>query len=323
MNIKKTFIPIIVILFLGFSFISLSLLYVITPGPLSETKNVIIYKGTSTKQIATELHTQNIIRLPYFFNILAKCYALRGKYLKSGEYALTPGANPIQVLRILASGNSIIHKLKIIEGSTINDIIEKLYNEPLLTGNIEADCTEGFLMPSTYFYSFGDSRQKLLSQMKRLMSETLDELMPGLPSNSLIKTRIEVLTLASIVEKEAGSEAEKPIIAGVFYNRLKKKMKLQADPTTIYALTLGKERLDKPLTKKDLLIKSPYNTYYTSGLPPTPIACPSRSSIEAVIRPAKTDALYFVVNGSGGHNFSNNLETHNINVQKYRKSIKK
>ncbi len=323
MNIKKTFIPIIIILFLGFSFISLSLLYVITPGPLSETKNVIIYKGTSTKQIATELHTQNIIRFPYFFNMLAKAYALRGKYLKSGEYALTPGANPIQVLRILASGNSIIHKLKITEGSTINDIIEKLYNEPLLTGNIEADCTEGFLMPSTYFYSFGDSRQKLLSQMKRLMSETLDELMPSLPSNSIIKTRLEVLTLASIVEKEAGNEAEKPIVAGVFYNRLKKNMKLQADPTTIYALTLGKERLGRPLTKKDLLIKSPYNTYYNSGLPPTPIACPSRSSIEAVIKPAKTDALYFVVNGSGGHNFSSNLETHNMHVQNYRKSIKK
>lgn len=323
MKIKKTFIPLIIIVLLTLSFISLSLLYLITPGPLTATKNIIVYQGTSTKKIALNLQKEDIIRFPQFFTLLAKFYGLTGHYLKSGEYALTERITPLQILKILASGQSIIHKLKIPEGATINEIIEKLYDEELLTGDIEADCTEGFLMPSTYFYSFGDSRQKLLSQMKRLMSETLDELMPQLQANSVIKTRLEVLTLASIVEKEAGNEAEKPIVAGVFYNRLKKKMKLQADPTTIYAITLGKYKLGRTLTKQDLLIKSPYNTYHSSGLPPTPIACPSRSSIEAVIKPAKTDALYFVVNGSGGHHFSSTLEMHNMHVQNYRKSLKK
>lgn len=323
MKIKKAFIPIIILILLSVSFASLSLLYLIVPGPLGETKNILIYKGTSTKNIARNLHKEEIIRFPYFFNIITKFYGLAGKHLKSGEYALTERITPLQILEILSSGKSVIHKLTIVEGVTVHDIIEQLRSEELLTGEVEVDCTEGFLMPSTYFFSFGDSRQKILSQMKRLMSDTLDELMPQLSKDSPLKTRLDVLILASIVEKEAGNEDEKPIIAGAFINRLKKKMKLQADPTTIYALTLGKSHLNRLLTKQDLLINSPYNTYYRLGLPPTPIACPSKSSIKAVITPAKTDVLYFVTNGNRGHNFSKSLEEHNMHVRNYRKSIAK
>lgn len=323
MKIKKAFIPIIILVLLSVSFASLSLLYLIIPGPLQETKNILIYKGTSTKKIALNLHEKEMIRFPYFFNIIAKFYGAAGKHLKSGEYALTERITPLQIFKILSSGQSVIHKLTIVEGITVHDIVERLRSEELLTGDVEVDCTEGFLMPSTYFFSFGDSKQKILSQMKRMMSDTLDELMPGLAKDSPLKTRLDVLILASIVEKEAGNEAEKPIIAGVFINRLKKKMKLQADPTTIYSLTLGKSHLNRPLTKQDLLIKSPFNTYHILGLPPTPIACPSASSIKAVINPAKTDALYFVTNGNRGHNFSKSLEEHNTHVRNYRKSIAK
>ncbi len=153
------------------------------------------------------------------------------------------------------------------------------------------------------------------------MSANLDKVMQNLAPDSPLKTRLEVLTLASIIEKEAGSNAEKPIIAAVFINRLKKNMKLQADSTTIYALTEGKFKLARALTKKDLLQELPYNTYYIKGLPPGPISCPSLKSLEAVVKSAKTDALFFVVDGKGGHNFSNNLNDHNRFVETYRKSL--
>ena len=159
--------------------------------------------------------------------------------------------------------------------------------------------------------------------MKRQMSEVLDSLMPNLSVDSPLKTRLEVLTLASIVEKEALFDDEKPHIAGVFINRLKLGMKLQADPTTIYAITLGKSKLGRLLTRNDLKIQSEYNTYFTTGLPPTPIACPGIKSIEAVIRPLKTKDLYFVVDGTGRHKFSSNYEAHNKNITDYRKKVAK
>jgi UPF0755 protein len=175
-------------------------------------------------------------------------------------------------------------------------------------------------MPSTYFYSYGDQKERLIEQMRKAMTLALDEVTAKLSADSPLKSRLDVLILASIVEKETGLDSERTTIAGVFINRLKKGMKLQADPTSIYAITEGKFKLARPLTKKDLAIISPYNTYYTSGLPPGPIACPGVKSLNAVVTPAKTNALYFVVNGKGGHNFSSNLMDHNENVLKYRQS---
>ena len=176
-------------------------------------------------------------------------------------------------------------------------------------------------MPSTYFYTFQDQRNKIVATMTKLMSDTLDELMPQLSQDSPIKTREDVLILASIVEKEALFDEERPRIAAVFLNRMKKKMKLQADPTTIYAITLGKYKLGRPLTKSDLKTISKFNTYHSLGLPPTPIACPGRKSIEAVIKPLKTKDIYFVVDGTGGHKFSSTLQSHIENVNAYRKSV--
>nr|MBP7190263.1 endolytic transglycosylase MltG [Rickettsiaceae bacterium] len=261
-NLRKFFVPMAALLAITATFLSLILLYLTLSGPLDSTKNVIIYKGTSTRAISQVLKEENIIRYPSLFSILAKCYGLRGKYLKSGEYAFTARMTPLQVIDTLVSGKSVIHKFTIVPGNTIYEVIERLKEDPLLVGEIEEGFTEGFLMPSTYFYCFGDSRQKLISQMKQLMSETLDELMPKLEKGSPLKTRLEVLTLASIVEKEAMLDAEKPIIAGVFINRLKKRMKLQADPTTIYAITMGKTKLERKISKSDLATASPYNTYH-------------------------------------------------------------
>lgn len=297
------------------------LIYLIIPGPLEDKKIVIIEPRTPIKTIAHTLYTEGIINHQRSFEIIATLYSRLKNHLKSGEYEFTKHITPLQVIRILSSGKSVVHKLVIPEGTTVSEIISKLNSEPRLLGPIQENIKEGFLMPSTYFYTFRDNRSTIISQMKNLMSQTLDELLPQLSPSSPLKSRLDVLILASIVEKEAALDAEKPHIAGVFLNRLKLKMKLQADPTTIYAITMGRYKLDHPLTKAELRIKSPYNTYHTAGLPPTPISCPGRKSIEAVIKPLETKDLYFVVDGLGGHRFSSTLEQHTQNIATYKKSI--
>ena len=309
-------ISIISIILLG----HLVFIYLMLPGPLEEQKVIIIEPKTRIKDIASNLSQEGLIYNRFGFMIIAKFYSKFRSPLRSGEYEFTKHITPLQVIRILSSGKSMVHKLVIPEGSTVSEIIGKLEAEHRFIGTINENVEEGFLMPSTYFYTFRDQRSKLILHMKSLMSEALDELMPKLSPDSPIKTRLEVLTLASIVEKEAMYDDEKPRIAGVFINRLKKKMKLQADPTTIYAITLGKYKLDHPLTKSELRTNSPYNTYYAAGLPPTPIACPGRKAIEAVISPTKSTELYFVVNGAGRHNFSSTLEAHNLNIALYKKA---
>jgi UPF0755 protein len=320
LNVKKIFsyilVSIIAIVVIG----HVAFIYLIIPGPLQEEKVIIIEPRTPIKNIAKTLHKEGVVAHRRSFELLAKLYSRFKSPLKSGEYEFTKQITPLQVIRILSSGKSVIHKLVIPEGSTVGEIMSKLNAEQRLLGPIQENIEEGFLMPSTYFYTFRDNRSTIISNMKSLMSKTLDELVPKLSPSSPLKSRLDVLILASIVEKEAGQDSEKPHIAGVFINRLKIGMKLQADPTTIYAITLGKYKLDHPLTKSELRIKSPYNTYHAKGLPPTPISCPGKKSIEAVVNPLNTKDLYFVVDGKGGHRFSKTLEEHNNNISLYKKS---
>lgn len=294
--------------------------YIFVPGNLAQTKTIIIEPKLSINQIVTKLYSNKVIKYPEVFKIIAKIYSIKNP-LKSGEYIFTHNISPLQTLRVLASGKSVIHKIIVPEGTVVQEVVKKINEETRLVGEIKGIIPEGFLMPSTYFFSYGDQKERIINQMRNLMSNNLDKVMINLSPDSPLKTRLDILTLASIVEKEAGSDAEKPIIAAVFLNRLKKNMKLQADPTTIYALTEGKFKLARALTKKDLLQELPYNTYYIKRLPPGPISCPSLKSLEAVVKPAKTDALFFVVDGKGGHNFSNNLNDHNRFVEMYRKSM--
>lgn len=320
-NILKTkFFFAIVSLIIFITLLNFSIFYIFVPGSITQNKTIIIEPKSSVNQIVTKLYYNGVIKYPEIFKIVAKIYSIKNP-LKSGEYVFTPNISPFQALRILASGKSVVHKMIIYEGSVVNEIIKKISEEKRLIGEIKGIVPEGFLMPSTYFFSYGDQKEQLIDQMRNLMSANLDKVMEQLSPDSPLKSRLEVLILASIVEKEAGTNAEKPIIAAVFINRLKKNMKLQADPTTIYALTEGKFKLARPLTKKDLLQELAYNTYHIKGLPPGPICCPSLKSLEAVVKPAKTDALFFVVDGKGGHNFSNNLNDHNRFVDSYRKSL--
>lgn len=292
--------------------------YLYLSGPLEERTVVIVRKGLSIHEISQKLAQAGIIKYPRLFEIIGKIYSLKTP-LKSGEYDFTEGVSPLQVIRKLATGKSIIHTLLIPEGMMVNEIIDKINEEELLEGDVFLPIPEGYLMPSTYFYSYGDKRENIIDQMRTEMSLALDEVMQKLSPSSPLKSRMDVLILASIVEKEAGNDSERARIAGVFINRLNKKMKLQADPTSAYAVTEGKYKLARPLTKADLRTPSPYNTYFVIGLPIGPIACPGRKSLEAVVNPTKTDELYFVVNGLGGHNFSKTLDDHNNHVQNFRK----
>ncbi|MDC0864461.1 endolytic transglycosylase MltG [Rickettsiaceae bacterium] len=287
------------------------------PGELNEEKVIVIKSGMTIGEISSLLLDEKVIKHDQVFEIVSHIYSYYSP-LKSGEYKLTKHITPYQVMRKLAIGKSVIHRLFIPEGSTVHEIIDILNNNERLIGKISRIIPEGYLMPSTYHYSYGDQREHIISQMRKNMSTTLSKVMLKLPLTSPLKTRKDILTLASIIEKEAGNNEEKSKVAAVFINRLKKGMKLQADPTTIYAITEGKYKLERPLNRKDLNIKSPYNTYYIYGLPKGPISCPSKTSLEATINPAKIDDLYFVVNGCGGHNFSKTLKEHNSNIQKFK-----
>ncbi|WP_410521197.1 endolytic transglycosylase MltG [Candidatus Tisiphia endosymbiont of Ditula angustiorana] len=319
LKIKIVFVTITLILLI--SGINFCIFYLFVPGLLAESKTLIIKPKLSINQITTILNDNKIIKYPYLFAFLTKMYSLKHP-IKSGEYIFTQNISPMQTLKILSNGKSIIHKMIIPEGMRVHEIIQKINNEERLIGEILGTIPEGFLMPSTYFFSYGDQKEQIIDKMRKLMSLQLDKVMAKLSPNSPLKTRLDVLILASIVEKEASLDAEKPLIAAVFLNRLTKHMKLQADPTTIYAITLGKDKLARRLTKKDLAIQSPYNTYYVFNLPPGAISCPGVKSLEAVVNPATIDSLYFVVNIKGGHNFSNNLNDHNKYVEIYRKNLK-
>ena len=316
MRIQYSFLILLCVVLISFT--NLGILYLFVPGSLQNIETLIIEPKLSVKQISNKLAKHNIINKPLLFEFITKIYSLRYT-IKSGEYRFTTQISPLQVLNILSSGKSVIHKFTVPEGSTTHEIISKINAEELLSGNITIDIPEGFLMPSTYFFSYGDSKERVIDQMRNLMSATLDKVMSKLPVDSPLKTRLEVLTLASIIEKESGSDKEKPIIASVFLNRLRKGMKLQADPTTIYAITKGKFKLNRTLTKKDLMMESPYNTYFVPKLPFGPIACPGEKSLNSIANPANTNELYFVVDGNGGHNFANNLDDHNKNVQLYKR----
>jgi UPF0755 protein len=187
-----------------------------------------------------------------------------------------------------------------------------------LTGKAEMPA-EGSILPETYTYALDEERSAVVERMRQSMREVLDELWPKRADNLPVKTRQEAVVLASIVEKETGLPEERPRVAAVFVNRLRRGMKLQSDPTVAYAITRGKRQMERPLRFKDLEIKDPYNTYYTKALPPGPICNPGRAALAAVLNPIETKELYFVADGTGGHVFANTLIEHNRNVEKWRK----
>jgi UPF0755 protein len=287
------------------------------PGPSTEPKTIVLERHGTSEAIGGTLEGAGILNHVRLFMLAARLTADAGE-LKAGEYVFPAGISPAGILDLLRSGKTVVHRLVVPEGLTSAEIVALVTQAEAMTGDIAGRPAEGTLLPETYFYSWGDKRQALIDRMRRSMTKLVADLWavrkPGLPLDS----PAEAVTLASIVEKETGIEAERPLIAGVFYNRLKLGMKLQSDPTVSYALTAGAAPLGRTLTRADLDTASPYNTYFAKGLPPGPIANPGRAALKAVLDPATTDALYFVADGSGGHAFSATLDAHNKAVQHWR-----
>ncbi len=293
-------------------------------GPLSDTKIIIIERGKGISAIAQKLKDDDIISSATLFKI-ATVLDNDDRPLKAGEYEFIQNISMAEVLDMLRSGKVYDRKITFPEGLTVYQILKLLKEKDDLIGDVTIIPNEGTLMPDTYHYVGGQTRDDIIKQMSSAMEKTLEELWPIRAQGLPIQTQNEALILASIVEKETGVADERAKIAGVFINRLRLGMPLQTDPTVIYAMTLGKIQNDgqgpigRRLLSKDLAIDSPYNTYKNVGLPPTPIANPGRAAIKATLNPENHDYIYFVADGTGGHAFARTLAEHNSNVAKWRK----
>ncbi|CAA7625361.1 endolytic transglycosylase MltG [Magnetospirillum sp. UT-4] len=285
-------------------------------GPLAEPVTVVIAKGSGLQAVARRLAAERVVPDPWTFLIGVK---LRGAALKAGEYAFPAAISPEQAMRMMAEGRTVIHKLTIAEGLTVRQVTALVEGAGFLAGEVGRKPAEGSLLPETWHLSRGDERAEVVTRMEKAMRQTLEQAWAGRAANLPLKSPEEALVLASVVERETGIKAERPMVAAVFLNRLRDGMRLQSDPTVIYGLSDGLGVLDRPLTRADLEARHPWNTYANDGLPPTPIANPGRASIEAVLHPAATDALYFVADGTGGHAFARSLDEHNRNVAAWRK----
>ncbi len=287
-------------------------------GPLTASKILIIEPGLKRTEIGALLQDAGIVNSAGVFTAAAYVNGIRGGHLKAGEYEFPAKASIEQVLSIIASGRAVTYKLTVPEGWTTQMAVARVAGNEVLSGDIVSQPAEGALMPETYVFRRGLTRQKMLEDMQAAQAKMLDEVWAARAATSPLKTRQEAVTLASIVEKETAIPEERPLIASVFLNRLKQGMRLQSDPTIIYGLVGGKGKLDRGLTRDDLASDTPYNTYKIDGLPPGPIANPGKASLEAVLNPPDTGYLYFVADGSGGHAFAKTLEEHNANVAKWR-----
>ena len=288
-----------------------------TPGPLPEDKVVNIPRGLGIRDIAALLEHEGVIDQPYVFIGGVLVMKARGG-LKSGEYKFTQHASLADVVDIIIEGKVAQHALTLPEGLTSEQIVARLLEDTALAGQIREIPPEGSLLPETYNFTRGMTREQMIKRMQeaeqRVVKEIWARRVPDLP----LKTPEELVTLASIVEKETGKPDERSRVAAVFVNRLKNKMKLQSDPTIIYGLTGGKGSLGRSIMKSEIEQPTPYNTYVIDGLPPGPIANPGRASLEATANPARTKDLFFVADGSGGHVFSETYDQHQKNVAKLR-----
>ena len=285
--------------------------------------------GASLASVARKLAADGVIPHPAALTLLARAKGV-DRTIKAGQYEFEPPLDLAGLLARLTQGDVMQTSITFVEGTTAAELLRRVAAEPSLASTlagrpeeeiraalaVDAPSLEGQFFPDTYFYAAGSGDRALLARARRQLAERLDAAWarraPGLP----LASPYEALILASIVEKETGRPADRPLIASVFVNRLKRGMRLQTDPTVIYGMG---ERFDGNLRKRDLETDTPYNTYTRDGLPPTPIALPSQASIDAVVDPPASPYLYFVARGDGTSEFSANLADHNRAVAKYQR----
>jgi UPF0755 protein len=283
-------------------------------GPSTREVTVVIKPGSSIRLAAAQLEKGGIIKSADAFVNRARIFGATST-IKAGEFLIPAGASNADVLTILTGGKTVQRMVTIPEGMPSIMVQERLMANDRLKGEIPVPA-EGSVLPDSYAFEKNESRAAVLLRMQAAMKKVMDEAWPKRSADTVVKSPQEALTLASIVEKETSKKSELRKVAGVYSNRLKKGMMLQADPTIIYPITKGKP-LGRRIRQSEIADVNEYNTYSMVGLPKGPIANPSRAAIEAVLNPEKTEALFFVADGTGGHVFANTLEEHNANVEKW------
>ena len=285
------------------------------PGPTSQPTSLIVEQGSSVARVARQLEESGAIRgNSTTFRAFARLLGAHAP-IQAGEFELRPGMSPAAILTHLQYGRPVQRLVTIPEGMPSVLVHERLMKVPYLTGEIEVP-VEGSVLPNSYNFQRGESRAAVLGRMQKAMRDALTELWPQRSPNTVVVSPDAAVILASIVEKETGKPSERRMVAGVYSNRLRRGMPLQADPTVIYPITRGRP-LGRRILRSELNARNGYNTYASAGLPIGPIANPGRESIAAVLNPAATNALYFVADGTGGHVFADTLEQHNSNVQRW------
>ena len=283
-------------------------------GPLERETSVVIKPGSSITSVAQKLEKSGVVKSASAFVSRAKVFGASST-IKSGEFVIPAKASNSDILSILTSGKTVQRMVTIPEGMPSIMVYERIMANDRLSGNVSLPA-EGSVLPDSYAFDKNEPRADVLQRMQDAMTKTMAELWPERSADTAVRTPLEALTLASIVEKETALKYELRIVAGVYSNRLRTGMRLQADPTIIYPITKGKP-LGRRILRSEITDVNDYNTYAMAGLPRGPIANPSRAAIAAVLNPQKTSALYFVADGKGGHVFADTLQEHNANVAKW------
>lgn len=283
-------------------------------------KTFLVERGAGLASVADQLESQGLVSSRFVFQLGGMALKKQGQ-LKAGEFAIPANASMADILRELTEGKPILYGITIPEGYTAWQVVDRLNADSHLVGEIKQMPAEGSILPNTYNYDPGSTRQSILDAMQAAQKKAVEEIWAARAPDLPIKTPEEMVILASIVEKETGVATERPQVAAVFVNRLKKGMRLQSDPTIIYGITKGQATLGRGLKKSEIEAKTPYNTYQVDGLPVGPIANPGIESLRAVANPAQTKDLYFVAAGpvpSDGHLFAETYAEHRKNVAKWR-----
>lgn len=290
------------------------------PTALPEETIFKVRRGQTLSQIIEELKTNRVISTSFWIKVYLSFKGL-GRSLKQGDYLIPARATPLKILRILLKGHGVVYNMTIPEGLTNHQVLEFLEHFPFLEEDIVNLPPEGLLFPDTYKVQGGVSYETVIEFMHEKMIDVLATVWAKRDKGLYLKTPEEMLIVASLIEKETSIPAEMPRIAGVFINRLLKKMRLQSDPTTIYGLTEGKGKLGRSLKREDMGHAGDFNTYHIKGLPPTPICNPGLRALEAAAHPEKNNFIYFVANGVGGHTFSVTYEDHKAHIKTLKRLL--